>query len=63
MTGWIGDYRPRALASAIEKARGGSPKALAKAEMLLSRTFANYVRDVRRPRDIGLIYVEQALAP
>jgi murein L,D-transpeptidase YcbB/YkuD len=58
-----GDYRPRSLASAIDKARGGSPKALAKAEMLLSRTFANYVRDVRRPREIGMIYVDGALAP
>jgi murein L,D-transpeptidase YcbB/YkuD len=57
------DYRPRSLASAIDKAREGSPKALAKAETLLSRTFANYVRDVRRPRDIGMIYVDQALAP
>jgi murein L,D-transpeptidase YcbB/YkuD len=57
------DYRPRSLASAIDKARQGSPKALAKAETLLSRTFANYVRDVRRPRDIGMIYVDQALAP
>jgi murein L,D-transpeptidase YcbB/YkuD len=58
-----GDYRPRALASAIDKARGGSPKALAKAEALLSRTFVNYVRDVRAPRDIGMIYVDKALTP
>jgi murein L,D-transpeptidase YcbB/YkuD len=58
-----GDYRPRALASAIDRAREGSPKALARAETLLSRTFANYVRDVRRPRDIGMIYVDQTLAP
>jgi murein L,D-transpeptidase YcbB/YkuD len=57
------DYRPRSLASAIDKAREGSPKALAKAEMLLSRTFANYVRDVRQPRDIGMIYVDKVLAP
>jgi murein L,D-transpeptidase YcbB/YkuD len=57
------DYRPRSLASAIDRARDGSPKALAKAEMLLSRTFANYVRDVRRPRDIGMIYVDKSLAP
>jgi murein L,D-transpeptidase YcbB/YkuD len=57
------DYRPRALASAIGKARDGSPKSLARAEMLLSRTFANYVRDVRRPRDIGMIYVDKSLTP
>jgi murein L,D-transpeptidase YcbB/YkuD len=58
-----GTYRPRALESAIRRADGGSPKALARAEMLLSRTFAAYARDVRRPRDVGMIYVDKALAP
>ncbi len=57
------DYRPRALASAIERARSGSPKALAKAEMLLTRTFVDYVRDVRRPTNIGITYVDRELAP
>jgi len=56
-------YRPRALESAVRKADGGSPRALARAEMLLSRTFAAYSRDVRRPRDVGMIYVDKALAP
>ncbi|HWH16935.1 MAG TPA: L,D-transpeptidase family protein [Allosphingosinicella sp.] len=56
-------YRPRELASAINKARGGSPKALAKAETLLSDAFAAYVLDVRRPRDVGMIYVDRELAP
>jgi murein L,D-transpeptidase YcbB/YkuD len=31
--------------------------------MLLSRTFAAYARDVRRPRNVGMIYVDKALAP
>ncbi|HEV2746472.1 MAG TPA: L,D-transpeptidase family protein [Allosphingosinicella sp.] len=56
-------YRPRALAAAVDKGRSGSAKALAKAETLLSRTFAAYVRDLRRPRDIGMVYVDRELAP
>jgi murein L,D-transpeptidase YcbB/YkuD len=57
------DYRPRSLAAAIEKARGGSPKALAKAEMLLTRTFVDYVRDVQRPKNVGMVYVDRELVP
>ena len=57
------EYRPRALASVIDRARDGSPKALARAEMLLSRTFADYVRDVRYPRDVGMVYVDRELMP
>jgi len=56
------DYRPRQLAEAIYEARGGSPRALAEAEALLSRRFAAYVRDVRRPRDVGMIYTDEGLA-
>jgi murein L,D-transpeptidase YcbB/YkuD len=58
-----GDYRPRALVSAVDRARDGSPKALARAEMLLTRTFVDYVRDVRRPADVGITYVDRELAP
>lgn len=58
-----GDYRPRAVHSAIDKAQGGSPKALAKAEMLLSKSFSAYVRDIRRPRATGMVYVDRQLAP
>ena len=38
------------LADALEKADRGSPKALAKVEVLLSRVFAQYISDMRRPR-------------
>jgi len=57
------DYRPRAIAEAIEKARDGTPRSLAKAEVLLSRSFAAYARDMRRPRDVGTIYADAQLAP
>lgn len=56
-------YKPRALAQAIRKGREGSPKAQARAEMMLSQTFAAYVRDVRAPRSVGMIYVDRELAP
>ena len=57
------DYRPRALSEAIMQAHGGSPEALARAEILLSRRLAEYVRDVRRRRDSDMEYADRSLAP
>jgi len=57
------DYRPRALSAAVARARSGAPAALAEVEMLLSRSFADYVRDMRRPSNSGMVYVDRALAP
>jgi murein L,D-transpeptidase YcbB/YkuD len=59
------DYRPRRLRDAIEDARkSGSPKALARAEMQLTRSFAQYARDVARPpRSSGMVYVDPGVAP
>lgn len=58
------DYRPRKLAKAVEKARSGSPAALARAELLLSNALVRYVRDVRRPpEDSGMAYVDRELLP
>lgn len=57
------DYRPDSLAEVIAEARTGSPEALAEAEMLLSRRFAAYVRDVRKQRPAAMHYVEKPLAP
>ena len=56
-------YDPEELMEAVGKARGGSPKALARAEILLSRTLAEYIRDTRRPRDDAMVYVDRELAP
>jgi murein L,D-transpeptidase YcbB/YkuD len=56
-------YRPDALVEAVERADDGPPRALARAEALLSRTFANYVRDVRRHRDMGVVYTEAHFVP
>jgi murein L,D-transpeptidase YcbB/YkuD len=56
-------YRPDQLVDRIGDARSGSPKALARAEMLLSRTFAAYVRDVRRAPSVKMTYIDRELAP
>jgi murein L,D-transpeptidase YcbB/YkuD len=57
-------YRPHVLIEALERAaRDSSPRLLARAEMLLSTTFANYVRDVRRHRDMGVVYTEVHFKP
>ncbi|PAX07886.1 L,D-transpeptidase family protein [Sphingomonas lenta] len=58
-----GDYRPRDLTRALERAEGGSPRALARAEMALSRSFAQLARDMRAPRDIGMHFADAELRP
>jgi len=57
------DYKPRALAKAVAETRDGSAEAVAKAELMLSRAFADYVRDVRRPRPVGMVYLDRELVP
>ncbi|HVI98973.1 MAG TPA: L,D-transpeptidase family protein [Sphingomonas sp.] len=68
-TAWLDGLKPKSydpdeLVEAIGKARDGDPKALAEAELALSETFANYVRDQRRPsRDVDIIYADKKLKP
>lgn len=57
------EYSPRKLASLIEDARSGKPKDLAKAEVRLSRALVDYVRDLHRPGNVGMIYVDRELVP
>lgn len=57
------DYDPDDLAEAIEEARGGSAKALAKAEVRLSRTFGLYVRDLSGLPAAKMTYVDAELQP
>jgi murein L,D-transpeptidase YcbB/YkuD len=54
-------YLRMGVREAIEEARSGSPEKLALAEVVLSSAFATYVRDVRRPAEIGIIYGEPSL--
>ncbi|MFN3944472.1 MAG: murein L,D-transpeptidase [Allosphingosinicella sp.] len=57
------DYRAAALLAAVEDARDGNAAALARAEAALSRAFASYVRDLHKPSDVGVIYVDRELKP
>lgn len=57
------DFDPRALSSAIERAEGGSPRSVARADVALSRAFWRYASASRRPRDVGTLYLDRELSP
>jgi L,D-transpeptidase YcbB len=57
------DYRSDALARAMQSAWGGSPRAVAQADLLLSRAFVAYVRDLRASGSTGTIFVDRELTP
>jgi murein L,D-transpeptidase YcbB/YkuD len=57
------DYDVRDLREAVERARGGSPDSLARAELALSQAFARYVRDVRRAPAAKIRYLDEELIP
>lgn len=57
------DYRPDDAREAVAAAAApGDPRAVAGAELLLSRAFARYVRDQRRSR-VRMIWADPALKP
>lgn len=58
-----GKYLRSGVTQAIAQARTGSPDAIARAEILLSQAFGQYVSDVKRPRSVGVIYGEESLKP
>jgi L,D-transpeptidase YcbB len=49
------------IRKAIAEARGGDPRAIARAELQLSDSFARYVVDMRRPAKIMRRYIEPEL--
>lgn len=51
------------LRALIAAADGGDPRAVARAEVALSETFARYVRDQRRPGEATMIFADPALKP
>lgn len=51
------------LRKTVDAARSGSPEALAKAELELSQTLADYVRDMRRPPSVKMTYLDPGLIP
>jgi len=56
-------YRADALRSAVRAAQSGNPKAVRRADVMLSEAFIEYVRDLRQPIDVGTIYVDRELRP
>ncbi|MGL5837239.1 MAG: L,D-transpeptidase family protein [Sphingorhabdus sp.] len=60
----VDDYQPEKLRTIIGEARaGGTPEALARAELALSKQFARYVDDMRRPRNNEMRYLDHSLMP
>ena len=56
-------YQPDALRRAVSAAQSGGPKAVRRADVMLSEAFVDYVRDLRQPADVGTIYVDRELRP
>ena len=56
-------YNLKALDKAVRAASRGNPKAVQRAEMLLSQAFVTYARDIKRDPNVGIIYVDRELRP
>ncbi|MGE5562475.1 MAG: L,D-transpeptidase family protein [Bacillota bacterium] len=56
-------YLQTGIERAVAEAARGDQRSVGRAELLLSRTFGQYVRDVRRPRNVGAVYTEPGLGP
>ena len=55
-------YNVRGLERALNAARGGDPRAVQRADTMLSQAFVSYVRDLKRDPG-GVIYVDSELRP
>ncbi|MBW6525574.1 L,D-transpeptidase family protein [Sphingomonas sp. RHCKR7] len=57
-------YDARELREQLGQARQrGDADSVARAELALSKAFTRYVRDQRRPREVGMIWADPALKP
>ena len=57
------DYESQSLSRAMGAAWGGSPREVGQADLLLSRAFVAYVRDLRSSGSSGTIFVDRELSP
>lgn len=57
------NYDVRDLRESVERARSGSPEAVARAELRLSQALARYVRDVRRAPNAQIRFLDEELRP
>ncbi|MFT3967673.1 MAG: L,D-transpeptidase family protein [Sphingobium sp.] len=51
------------VGAAMQEAQTGTPEALARADLALSDSFARFVRDQRRPVNVGMLYADKRLRP
>ncbi|HET7816644.1 MAG TPA: L,D-transpeptidase family protein, partial [Sphingomicrobium sp.] len=58
-----GKYRLDVLAKAVRSARSGNRGAVRRADAMLSQALVGYVRDLKQPRDLGVVYVDPQLRP
>ena len=56
-------YQVRKLAGALRAAGRGDPRAVSRAESMLSQAFVMYVSDLRRAPNLGIVYVDPELRP
>jgi murein L,D-transpeptidase YcbB/YkuD len=56
-------YNVRGLTRAVAAARSGNPRAVQRAEVMLSQAFVSYARDLKRDPNVGIIYVDPELRP
>lgn len=57
-------YGAAALKAAVAAAGAGDEAAVARADLMLSRAYAAYLQDLRRPADsAGMTFIDQGLAP
>jgi len=58
------NYRAKAVAGAVRAAVASrDPMAIRRADMMLSQAFVDYVRDLKRDPNVGIIYVDPELRP
>ncbi|WP_126717867.1 L,D-transpeptidase family protein [Sphingomonas ginkgonis] len=56
-------FKPGSLERAVRSADSGNPRAVAKADSLLSQAFVNYVRQLRDTSQSGIVYGDPAVRP
>jgi len=56
-------YQVRKIASALRAAGRGDPRAVSRAESMLSQAFVSYATDLRRAPSLGIVYVDPELRP
>ncbi len=56
-------YKPEKLRALVAASRGGTEADIARAEMALSDALGRYIRDMRKPPRIDMIYADAAVKP